>query len=120
MDAMTKGVDIGVHPRGARQIYSELATGQIGQPPKKWVGPESFGYRSADAPSELTAEAIRAYLMDPNYIKTVSPKLAKELRRAVNTSPALRNIIHLNALAGGTVSVLPNLLGSGNEPPEAF
>jgi hypothetical protein len=30
------------------------------------------------------AEAIRAYMADPNYLKTVAPKTAAAIRAAVN------------------------------------
>jgi hypothetical protein len=65
------------------------------------VTPEkTFGYGKADAPAELMAEAIRAYLADPNYLKTVAPKTAAAVREAVNSHPVLSKIIQFNTMAG--------------------
>jgi hypothetical protein len=46
------------------------------------------------------AEAIRAYLADPNYIKTVAPKTAAAIREAVNSNPRLSKILQFNTIAG--------------------
>jgi hypothetical protein len=45
------------------------------------------------------AEAIRAYMADPNYLKTVAPKTAAIIRAAVNSHPTLSKIIQFNAIA---------------------
>ena len=45
-------------------------------------------------------EAVRAYMADPNYLKTVAPKTAAAIRAAVNTHPQLSKIIQFNSLAG--------------------
>jgi hypothetical protein len=52
------------------------------------------------------AEAIRAYMADPNYLKTVAPKTAAAIRKAVNAHPFLSKVIQFNALplAAGAVS----------------
>ncbi len=42
------------------------------------------------------AEAIRAYLQDPNYLKTVAPNVAARIRGAINTTPDLNSIIQFN------------------------
>ena len=89
-----------------RQVYSTLNTGQ--ERTRHLTGPQHVGYRGADVQRELTAEAIRAYLADPNYIKTVAPRTAKAIREAVNSHPTLSKIIQFNTLAallaGGTES----------------
>lgn len=59
---------------------------------------------------ELMAEAIRAYLVDPNYIKTVAPELAGAIRDAVNSNPILAPIIQFNNLR------LPTHAGLGPSP----
>jgi hypothetical protein len=65
------------------------------------VTPETtFGYSKKDAPFEYMAEAIRAYMADPNYLKTVAPKTAAAIREAVNSHPILSKIIQFNALGG--------------------
>ncbi len=40
---------------------------------KRFV-PDALGYNGDDIPREYTVEAIRAYMADPNYLKTVPPK----------------------------------------------
>jgi hypothetical protein len=69
-------------------------------------GPEDHGYRKRDVDGELVAEAIRAYMADPNYMKTVAPKTAAAIRAAVNPNPQLSKIIQFNALpAAGLVGI---------------
>lgn len=65
-----------------------------------------FGYTADQAPSELMAEAIRAYMADPNYLKTVAPKTSAAIRAAVNGNPKLAPIIQFNSMA-------PWLAGAG-------
>jgi hypothetical protein len=60
------------------------------------MGPEHFGYRGSDVQRELIAEAIRAYMADPNYLKTVAPETAKAIRAAVNNNPRLNRTIQFN------------------------
>jgi hypothetical protein len=62
--------------------------------------PQRRGYDSENAPREYMAEAIRAYMTDPNYLKTVAPKTAAAIRAAVNAHPTLSKIIQFNAVGG--------------------
>jgi hypothetical protein len=55
-----------------RQLYNTLNTGQ--ERTRHLTGPQHLGYSGADVPKEYMAEAIRAYLANPNYIKTVAQK----------------------------------------------
>ncbi len=64
-----------------------------------------MGYLDEEAPFEYMAEGIRAYLTDPNYLKTVAPDTAKRIRQFVNDHPQLRHIIQFNAV--------PSALGAG-------
>jgi hypothetical protein len=64
------------------------------------VTPQVFGYKGDEVPREYVVEAIRAYMADPNYLKTVAPKTAAAIRAAVNSHPTLSKIIQFNALAG--------------------
>jgi hypothetical protein len=66
--------------------------------PANVVSPETRGYHPHQVDSELWAEAIRAYMADPNYIKTVAPDVAAAIRKVVNENPRLRKIIQFNAL----------------------
>lgn len=99
-----------------RTIYNDLNNPQKHG---KLFGPEQSGYGRADVRAELVAEAIRAYMTDPNYIKTVAPDVAKAIRAAVNTNPSLSRLVQFNSV--------PGLLGggalgasafTGNAPPE--
>jgi hypothetical protein len=63
-------------------------------------GPEQVGYRGAQVDRELWAESIRAYMADPNYLKTVAPKTAAAIRATVNANPRLSQILQFNTLAG--------------------
>ena len=63
-------------------------------------GPEQLGCRGAQVDRELMAEAIRAYMADPNYLKTVAPKTAAAIRAAVNANPRLSRIIQFNTIGG--------------------
>ena len=56
-------------------------------------------------------EAIRAYMTDPNYLKTVAPKTAARIREFVNSHPTLSKNIQFNSLAGPIAS------GIGTESP---
>ncbi|WNJ93616.1 hypothetical protein [Bosea sp. 685] len=58
--------------------------------------PEQRGCFGADSRAELMAEAIRTYMRDPNYLKTVAPNVAARIRAAVNPNPALNKIIQFN------------------------
>ena len=87
-----------------RTIYNDLNNPQ-GHGKK--FGPEQNRYRGGDVQRELIAEAIRAYLSDPNYIKTVAPKTAARIRQFVNDNPKLREIIQFNSFA------LPLVTGGG-------
>jgi hypothetical protein len=84
-----------------RQVYNTLNTGM--ERTRHLTGPQHLGYKAEVAPKELMAEAIRAYLADPNYLKTVAPKTAATIRAAVNSHPTLRKIIQFNAIAGPTI-----------------
>ena len=72
----------------------------------KWPGhhgvtPESLGYEAGHkSDRELAAEGLRAYLLSPNYMKTVAPKAAAYLRAVVNSNPRTMRVLQLNSLAG--------------------
>jgi hypothetical protein len=105
-------------PKGAtgqiKTVYNDLNNSYLAKaraqnpdvdPAKTYWGtgvtPEkTFGYAEADAPAEYMAEAIRAYLADPNYIKTVAPEIAAAIRAAVNSNPRLSKILQFNTIAG--------------------
>lgn len=65
----------------------------------KSFSPKNAGYSSIDQPRELWAEFARAYMADPNYVKTAAPNAAKEFRKAVNTLPQTKDVVQFNSLA---------------------
>jgi hypothetical protein len=102
--------DLGAGPSGMsiqglepelESVYSTLNTGKEGVRPPKL--PRDFGYPKREAPSELVAEAVRAYLTNPNYFKTVAPDAAAAIRALVNSHPELSRLIQFNSLGGLTV-----------------
>jgi hypothetical protein len=82
--ARQRGLDV---ERNSRKLY-------------KGYKPEHLGYKSGpEADAELAAEFGRAYLGDPNYVKTVAPLGAKWWRERVNPHPRFKDIIQFNSLA---------------------
>lgn len=61
--------------------------------------PEDFGYKGNDIAPEYMAEALRAYMADPNYMKTMAPGTAARLRKYVRSHPQLSKILQLNTFA---------------------
>jgi len=81
--------------RELAQVYNTLNTGQ--ERTRSLTGPQHQGYIGDDVPRELMAEAIRAYMVDPNYLKAVAPKTAARIRDYVNANPRLAATIQFNA-----------------------
>jgi hypothetical protein len=105
-----------------RQIYNTLnnpnrAVG--GAEAASWgkpMTPQAHGYKGADIPREYMAEAIRAYLGDPNYIKSVAPNTAARIRERVNAHPTLSRIIQFNSVGAGLFAPLTfPLAGTGQK-----
>lgn len=89
-------------------VYNDLNNPQTyGQP----YGPKNAGYSGPDVPREYMAEAIRAYLQNPNYLKSAAPKTALMIRHSVNNHPEISRIVQFNA--GG----LPVFLTPINNDP---
>lgn len=93
------GLDASKPDKVARRVYHDLAYGEPAKVKSQIRDPEYYGYKKSEVPGELTAEVIRAYLQNPNYLKTVSPALAKEVRK-LNDVKGLRDIIQFNSLGG--------------------
>jgi len=68
------------------------------QAPIYTPGDRSYGPRKVR--EEYMAEAIRVYMLDPNYLKTVAPETAAEIRHYVNTHSRLGKIIQFNSVLG--------------------
>lgn len=82
------------------RVYADLNNplGRQGGPVRGF-SPVTLGYAKKDAPAERMAEAIRAYMVDPNYRKSVAPKAAERIRRYVNENPRIAKTIQFNSLA---------------------
>lgn len=93
------------------QIYHDLASpddasrGEA-RAARDRISPANFGYPTDQHDAEYLAEAFRAYMTDPNYMKTVAPTAAARLRSYVNAHPDLSKIIQFNS------DQLPSLWGS--------
>jgi hypothetical protein len=101
-----------------RFIYNTTVTGRETTPPR--IGPD-HNYAGDDIPRELMTEAIRTYLANPNWIKTVAPRTAARIREWVNTNPKLSKIVQFNSLAtgmGGAALVGQNEDATATEMPE--
>lgn len=77
--------------------------------------PELDGYKGLDVDREYMAEAIRAYMQNPNYIKSVAPRTAARIREYVNANQNLNRVIQFNSAGGiGAAGLLGGgLLGDG-------
>lgn len=98
-----------------RTIYNDLNNPQ-GHGKK--FGPEQHRYSGANINRELMAEAIRAYMADPNYIKTVAPDVAARIRAHVNANPKLQDTIQFNA--GGVPTGLFDFKAPGPMTDDEF
>lgn len=78
-------------------------------------GPEDHGYSGKDVPRELWAEAIRAYMADPNYLKFAAPDVAAAIRKAAYAKPNSRKIIQFNSTGGTVASGLHGPAGATDE-----
>lgn len=86
------------------RLYSGSVSGDFDRT-RNLTLPEHVGYRKAESDREMMAEAIRIYMTDPNYLKTVAPKTAKRIRETVNTNPKIARTLQFNSLiAGGILS----------------
>lgn len=86
------------------RLYSGSVSGNFDRT-RNLTLPEHVGYRKAESDREMMAEAIRIYMTDPNYLKTVAPKTAKRIRETVNTNPKIARTLQFNSLiAGGILS----------------
>jgi hypothetical protein len=86
----------------AGQIPTDGLHGELSQVYQTGTGaasPAERGYNAEAAPREMMAEAVRAYMTDPNYLKSVAPQTANVIRSTVNTHPTLSRYVQFNSLA---------------------
>ncbi|MBF5006853.1 hypothetical protein [Diaphorobacter caeni] len=87
--------------RELSQVYSDQNSSMYVPKGKIGATPKTDGYPPSEIDSELMSEAIRAYMADPNYIKSVAPKTAKRIREYVNSNPNLNKVIQFNSAGAG-------------------
>ena len=80
------------------------------------VTPKVLDYSADEASREYMAEAIRAYMADPNYIKTVAPQTAARIRQYVNSEPRLNHVIQFNSGGPPTIPAGPSLVPVDHDP----
>jgi hypothetical protein len=97
-------------------VYSALNSGKERRQPL--LLPKDKDYSESDAPFELVAEAIRAYLTNPNYFKTFAPDAAAAIRAMVNSHPQLAKWIQFNGL-GGLAALRGGIGGTSNDDPNS-
>lgn len=95
-----------------RKVYHELNATPDERRKRGLIGPQHRRYSKKDQPAEMMAEAVAGYLMNPNWMKTTAPNLAKRIRQWANTNPRTRRVIQFNAPAAGAVAVV----GGGMSP----
>lgn len=91
------------------RVYEDLNTAGWFKP-GRGMTPKGQGYAANQIDAELMAEAVRAYMRDPNYLKTVAPNTAKRIREYANANPNLNKTIQFNSLAPAAGA---GLLGAG-------
>ncbi|MBK6599150.1 MAG: hypothetical protein IPG25_15245 [Proteobacteria bacterium] len=94
------------------RLYHDLndSMGRRGKPtkPSLQTNPSTMGYKGDDVPREFMAEAIRAYMQDPNYIKSVAPKTAARIREHVNGNPRFSDLVQFNS--NGRNAMMPGVM----------
>jgi hypothetical protein len=113
IDSLSGKIDTKGLSTELKQVYHDLATGRQGET-KKQTLPQHLGYPAKEVRDEMVAEAVRAYIVDPNYLKSVAPKTAKRIREAVNTDPRIAKVIQFNQGGAPNVGLLQD--ERGGEP----
>lgn len=94
------------------RVYEDLNTAGWFKP-GRGMTPKGQGYAANQIDAELMAEAVRAYMRDPNYLKTVAPNTAARIREYVNANQNLNKTIQFNSTASA------GLLGLHSQDPNA-
>ena len=104
---------VGKMPRKLEQELMPLySSGYKGTRRKPYETPTANNkYRQDEVNEELLVEAVRAYLTNPNHLKTVAPQTAAYLRSKLNRNPKVRDHIQFNSKTGG-----PGIGGTSAEP----
>jgi hypothetical protein len=78
--------------------------------------PRDRGYSDGDVAREYAAEAIRAYMTNPNYIKSVAPRTAAAIRDLVNAHSRLSDMVQFNSLLAAPAATGLALSSRQTEP----
>lgn len=112
IDGLAKWIDTNGLMGELKRIYNTLNNprrsrdGSDAASSAKPFTPEDLQYEGGwQIAREYMAEAIRAYLADPNYIKTIAPQTAARIREYVNAHPELSKIIQFNSVAALPIGV---------------
>jgi hypothetical protein len=99
-----------------RAVYNTLNNpnrtrdGLDAAPWARLYGPSSRGYSFKEIPEEYTAEAVRAYMTNPNYFKAVAPNTAAAIRAVANRLRRSKDAIQFNSIG-------PGIMGAAGLPP---
>ncbi len=96
-------------------VYHDLNNPNPSPTAKQWT-PQAAGYKGSDVDREYIAEAVRAYMTDPNYMKTVAPNTAVAIRKAVNSNALISGTLHFNSLAPFLLTAGGSALGLAAYP----
>lgn len=117
IDDLVADLDVKGLEGALRRNYHTLALGKEAAPGVKLLGPEQLGYGKSSVKRELAAEAFRAYMTNPNYMKTHFPMIAARIRKFVNANPKLIKTIQFNSLAGGALAIGAASAGRSEQDP---
>lgn len=97
------------------QVYHDLNSPDaslrgMALPERHQFSPANLNYAPEKWDAEFLSEALRAYMADPNYMKSVAPTVAQRIREYVNPHPELNGLIQFNS------DNLPSLFGSALAP----
>jgi vancomycin resistance protein YoaR len=98
IDELAGQIDTSLLKGELQTVYHDLNNPNQSPAAKQWT-PQAAGYKGSDVDREYMAEAIRAYMTDPNYMKTVAPNTAEAIRAAVNSNSRIADTLQFNSLA---------------------
>jgi hypothetical protein len=110
-----RDIDVGKQPDRVRLIHQLQKVYKDGS---GGLHPSDFNYKPTDYFSEMWAEAGRAYLTNPSYIKEEAPEVAATLRKYVNVHPWLSRHLNFNSLAGVPAAGVVGASAFGSLAPE--
>lgn len=88
------------------RLYNHMLSGQDRQ--RNLTRPDNIGYEGDDIRAELAADAIKAYMQNPNFMKEKYPDIAARIRKFAKGNPEVSKIIQFNSVAP-----VAGLLGAG-------